>query len=309
MDTTNAQSHAAPASEVEENVGRRERVASIVTGAWMLARGLLRARNSPWSLLVALAGLPMIRRGATGHSRLYEALGVDTARGSSVMAGVDPRRAEAIDASVVIDRPVAEVYEFWRRFENLPQFVAALDRVRRVDGGGWRWVAVGPWGRTIAWDVDVTQDIELRRIAWRSRPGSAAANEGSVDFHVLPGATEVVVRLRYEPPIGRLGAQLARVFGVDARRTLVRDLARLKQILEAREGRARAGHVVAAAQEVTPGFVGDFMRGFSVEDDDVESALARAREDIAEDRSATIDERTDFESDQSFPASDPPSRY
>ncbi len=307
MDTKNAQSHGAAARDVEENVGRGERVLSIVAGVWMLARGLLRAHRSTWSLVVALAGLPMIRRGATGHSRIYQGLGIDTWHRPSLAAGVDPRRAEAIEGSIVIERPVADVYGFWRRFENLPQFFAGLDRVRRIDGGGWRWIAAGPLGRTLEWDVDVTQDVELRRIAWRSRAGSVVASEGVVEFRALTGATEVVVRLLHESPGGRLGVQIGRAFGFDARRTLARDLARLKLILEGRA--ARAGFGGDVGQVVVPGFAAEFSGGFSVADEDIESALARAREDIAAERTATIAERTDLESDQSFPASDPPSRY
>lgn len=310
METTSAQTEGAAGDNAAENIARGERVLSMVTGAWMLARGLLRARNSPWSLVVALAGLPMIRRGATGHSKLYQMLGIDTERRLSLTAGVDPRRAETVEASVVIERPIGEVYEFWRRLENLPQFFAEIDRVTRVDGGGWRWVAAGPLGRTLEWDVDVTQDVELQRIAWRSRPGSVMASEGSAEFHAIPGGTEVVVRLSYEPLAGKLGAQVARAFGVDAQRTLVRDLARLKQILEARADMLpEAANIGASTYDVTPGFAGDFTSEFAGGDDDVDPALARARQDIVDERNASMTDRADFESDQSFPASDSPSRY
>lgn len=312
MDTTSAQTQgSAGDSTMTENIGRGERALSVVTGAWMIARGLLRARNSPWSLLVALAGLPLIKRGTTGQSKLYQMLGIDTERRLSLTAGVDPRRAETVEASVVIERPIGEVYEFVRRFENLPQFFAEVDRVTRIEGGGWRWVAAGPLGRTLEWDVDVTQDIELQRVAWRSRPGSVMANEGSIEFHAIPGGTEVVARLMYEPLAGKLGAQVARAFGVDAQRTLVRDMARLKQILEARADMLpeSAANLGAGAFEPTAGFSSDLSGDFAGGDDDlVDPVVAQGRQDIAAERDATLDE-ADFESDQSFPASDSPSRY
>lgn len=306
MDATSAQTQGAAEDAAAENIGRGERVLSMVTGAWMLARGLLRARHSPWSLAVALAGLPMIRRGATGRSKLYQALGIDTERRLSLTAGVDPRRAETAEASVMVERPIGEVYEFWRRFENLPQFFAEIDRVSRIEGGGWRWVAAGPLGRTLEWEVDVTQDVELQRIVWRSRPGSVVASEGVVEFHAVPGGTEVFVRLMFEPLAGRLGAQVARAFGVDAQRTLVRDLSRMRQILEAR---AEMLPAAASTYDVTPGFAGDFTGEFTGGDDDADTPLARARQEIVDERDASIRDRADFESDQSFPASDAPSRY
>jgi uncharacterized membrane protein len=50
------------------------------------------------------------------------------------------------------------------------------------------------------------------------------------------------VILRYDPPAGRLGAGIARLFGEDPETQVVDDLRRLKQVME-------AGDASAAAQE------------------------------------------------------------
>ncbi|MBZ5711326.1 YgaP-like transmembrane domain [Nannocystis pusilla] len=277
-----------------ENVGQSERVASLLAGAWMVAWGLVRARRWPLSLLVALAGGSLMRRGVTGQSVFYKVMRIDTERRGAPYPGVDPARAVVAEASVTIDRPVGEVYAFWRRFQNLPQFLADVIRVSRLDRGGWSWLIDGPFGRPVEVEMEVTQDIELQRIAWRSREGSAHACEGCVEFHeAMSGGTEVWVRLYQEPVAGELGAWAARLIGRDSQRTLCRDLARFKQILEFRTDRA-------VEQYDTSELSADW---------NPEPALAQARQRVDDERRASFQDRVDIESDESFPASDPPARY
>lgn len=277
-----------------ENVGQGERAASLLAGAWMVAWGLVRARRWPLSLLVALAGGSLMRRGVTGQSVFYKAMRIDTERRGAPYPGVDPARAVVAEASVTIDRPVGEVYTFWRRFQNLPQFMADVTRVSRLDRGGWSWLADGPFGGPVEVELEVTQDIERQRISWRSREGSARACEGIVEFHeAASGGSEVWVRLYQEPVAGELGAWAARLLGRDPQRTLCRDLARLKQILEFRSDRV----------------VEQFDTSELSADWNPEPALAQARQRVDDERSASFQDRVDLESDESFPASDPPARY
>lgn len=278
-----------------ENVGPGERALSVLAGAWMVTSVLVRARRWPFSLIVALAGGALLRRGITGKSPLYRALALDTERRGATYAGVDPARAVVAEAWVTVERPIGEIYEYWRRLQNLPQFMADLERVTRLEKGGWRWVASGPFGRPIAWEAEVTQDIERQRIAWRSREGSVLPNEGWVEFRPTPrGGTEVWVRLHQEPIGGELGTWIARLIGRDLRRTLCRDVARMKQVLEGRSERTAEQGELASVCEA-------WLRA--------EPALARARQKIADERTESIRDRVDFESDESFPASDAPARY
>jgi uncharacterized membrane protein len=60
------------------NVGQTERWASVLGGAALAALALRSGRRSKGLVgLAALAGLPLILRGATGHSVLYKKLGID----------------------------------------------------------------------------------------------------------------------------------------------------------------------------------------------------------------------------------------
>jgi hypothetical protein len=62
------------------NVGKIERVASILGGAALAAWAL--KRRSKGTMGLALAGLPLVWRGATGHCAVYERMGIDRVHGN-----------------------------------------------------------------------------------------------------------------------------------------------------------------------------------------------------------------------------------
>lgn len=69
------------------NVGKTERWASVLGGA-ALAALALRSRNRSGAAkgavgLAALAGLPLLFRGATGHCPVYQKMGIDRVHGQS----------------------------------------------------------------------------------------------------------------------------------------------------------------------------------------------------------------------------------
>jgi len=56
-----------------------------------------------------------------------------------------------------------------------------------------------------------------------------------VNFHEDPHGTRVTVHLQYNPPGGKLGAAVAKMFGEEPNQTIREDLRRLKQLMEAGE--------------------------------------------------------------------------
>jgi len=66
---------------------------------------------------------------------------------------------------------------------------------------------------------------------------------GSVHFRAAPSGrgTEVRVSLKYDPPAGKVGAALARLFGQSPQRQIEADLAKFKSLLEAGEVASTAG--------------------------------------------------------------------
>jgi len=135
---------------------------------------------------------------------------------------------------ITVNRSPEEVYTFWRDFENLPLFMEHLESVRVTDDRRSRWKAKAPAGSTVEWEAEITEDRPNELIAWRSVEDADVPNSGSVRFTPAPGdgGTEIMVELRYDPPGGKLGAMVAKLFGEEPNQQVKGDLRRFKQVME-----------------------------------------------------------------------------
>ena len=141
-----------------------------------------------------------------------------------------------VTEAVTINRPVEEVYAFWRDFGNFPRFMRHIESIA-VTGRRSHWRAKGPAGVKVEWDADLLEDVENERISWRSLEHSDVEHHGSVHFAHAPGSrgTEIRVHLHYSPPAGRLGRGIAWLLGSDPESQIREDLRRFKQLLETGE--------------------------------------------------------------------------
>jgi len=217
------------------NLSEFERWTSLAAGTGLAIYGLTRLQNRGW-LYAALGGY-LLRRGATAHCDIYEALGVNTSGLSSdTRAALGGSRGTHVLESITINRPIEELYRFWRNLENLPQFMRHLESVEKVTDTISHWRANGPAGSVVEWDAEIFNEIPNKLIAWRSLEGADVVSAGSVNFDAEPvGRTRVTVHLQYSPPGGKVGAAVARLFGADAETEIREDLRRFKQLLEAGE--------------------------------------------------------------------------
>jgi uncharacterized membrane protein len=142
-----------------------------------------------------------------------------------------------VKRAITIKRPPAELYTFWHDFQNLPRFMRHLDAVKVLGDTRSHWVAKGPAGARVEWDAEITMDQPDTLIAWQSLEGATIKNGGVVRFVPAPGdrGTEVHVELTYEPPLGPLGAAVARIFGEEPKQQVDEDLRRFKQVMETGE--------------------------------------------------------------------------
>jgi uncharacterized membrane protein len=132
--------------------------------------------------------------------------------------------------SVTINKPPEEVYAFFRKFSQLPQFMNYLESVREIDARRSHWVARLPIG-TVAWDAEITEDIPGQLIAWQSVEYSTVNTRGRVTFTRAPARNMTEVRV--EMQLGFLGtepsATLAKFF---SKPQIKGDLRRFKQVME-----------------------------------------------------------------------------
>lgn len=214
------------------NVGEVERYASAAAGAALAAWAARRRSRDSW-LLGALSAV-LWYRATTGHCPMYAAAGVSTAGDTSTKRALSGSRGVNVEAGITIDRPVDELYRFWRRLENLPLVMPHLVSVEQFDGRRSRWRAKAPMGATVEWEAEIINEVPNQVIGWRSLAGSTVVTAGSVNFDELPDrrGTHVRVRLQYDPPAGKLGAWAAWLFGEEPSVQIREDLRRFKEEME-----------------------------------------------------------------------------
>lgn len=218
------------------NVGEYERIGSVITGTVFTLYGL--TRKNKLARPLAFIGGYLVQRGLSGTCAIYETFKMNTARqGGNANATVHANRAIKVKRSVTINKPIAELYSFWRNFENLPQVMDHLEAVTVQDEKRSHWVAKGPAGIKVEWDAEIFREKENEIIAWKSVEGSAVPNAGTVQFTDLgeERGTEVLVELDYEPPVGVIGVAFAKLFGEEPNRQIQEDLRHFKQKMEGGE--------------------------------------------------------------------------
>jgi uncharacterized membrane protein len=139
-----------------------------------------------------------------------------------------------VTESIIIARPAREIYDFWRDFENLPQFMDNIKSVQTLGATRSHWVIKAPAGTSVEFDSRIVEDVPGRAIAWRSEEGASVPNRGRVEFIETASGTGTNVRvaISYDPPAGAAGRLIAKLFQREPSVQAREDLARLKQLME-----------------------------------------------------------------------------
>jgi uncharacterized membrane protein len=88
----------------------------------------------------------------------------------------------------------------------------------------------------VEWDAVVHNEIPDELIAWKSADDATVPNAGSVHFRSTADgrSTEVRVVMEYQPPAGKVGQMVAKLFGEEPQQQVRDDLQRFKAVMEAR---------------------------------------------------------------------------
>lgn len=227
------------AQQPRVNVNDQERLISGAAGAVLALMGISR-RSIPGLLMVGIGG-GLMYRAATGHCDVYEKLGIDTAAprnedGSAPAEAYFDRGIHIVHAFTINKSP-EELYDYWRKLENLPNILSYLESVRVTDEKRSHWVAKGPLDMKWEWDAEIINDERPRVIAWRSTGNADVDNAGSVQFIEAPQGrgTEVKVVIDYIPTGGRFGQIIAKVLGRDPSAEVREGLRDFKRFMETGE--------------------------------------------------------------------------
>src|SRR3954470_5422748 len=79
----------------------------------------------------------------------------------------EPAAMNAAEKSIIVNAPVAEVYERWLRFEELPKFIKSLGNVERIDDTHFSFSNRRD-GKEQRGVIEIIRQIPERTVAWRT---------------------------------------------------------------------------------------------------------------------------------------------
>lgn len=157
-----------------------------------------------------------------------------------------PKRAQKDDKdgalaivgkSIIIDRPRAELFSYWRDFANLPSFIHAVDSVEKRGDAQSVWTIKAPAGQHVTIETETTDIVENEQIGWNSTENSQIKTTGLVTFADAPAGrgTIVTAEIAYEPPGGEIGRLVAKLFQAEPNIQARHELKRFKMLMETGE--------------------------------------------------------------------------
>jgi len=140
-----------------------------------------------------------------------------------------------VEASMAVNKPAAECYEFWRDVTNFPKFMKNVETTRVSDGRTHWKVRAGL--TNLEWDADITEDVPSETISWQSVNCAELPNSGSVRFEPRLGARGANVRLamEYEAPAAGLGGAADGFLKTISQHQVRENLRRFKSVMECGE--------------------------------------------------------------------------
>lgn len=180
----------------------------IALGTAAIVAGLGSRKKGTMALaLTALAGVTAVGAMRGGQ--------IDRGKADSKGQGGAPAGEPEVERSITIGKTADELYQRWRDPRTLPQVMAGFATVRASGDGRMQWKIEGPLGRAYEWDSETVDDRPGEGIGWRSLPGAAVSNEGSVRFRPAPAdrGTVATLRFRFDPPGGALGDAAVKLLG------------------------------------------------------------------------------------------------
>ena len=159
------------------------RLAAVAAGAALLgwrsrdrrATGLANALGAAW---LGLAAWPLVE--------------------ASLRLAGDRKRRLDVRSSIEIARPVSDVFEFFKDFQNLPRVIGAVAAVYDSLDGRSHWVVRSNRRVAMEWDAVTTKYVPRSVIAFESVPGSPVDVSTTLRFIPLsPDRTRLDVDVVY----------------------------------------------------------------------------------------------------------------
>lgn len=207
--------------KIKNNVSTLERIIMVTSGAYLLYNGLAKKEKN---MTKSGIGGTMLLRGISGYCPVYDA--VDHLKN-------DKAHTINIRVNSVINKPISEVYAFWRNLENLPKFMNHLETVKTITNTISEWTAKGPAGiGKLTWKAEIIKDEKEKLLSWQSLHDASIENVGKVIFKSKGKATELDITISYRAPLGIAGESAAKLLNPFFEKIVKDDVQNLKSYLE-----------------------------------------------------------------------------
>lgn len=136
---------------------------------------------------------------------------------------------------IVIQRPVEEVFAFFRDFRNLKQLLPALKAAKAMDVEMKHWeLHLEIAGKTYPTALFVVKEKENEFLGWSAGEGACIYHTGRIELQegIIPGITVMDFVFSYTPPGGKLGNMLFAGFRYLARQRVHTFLDGLRKAME-----------------------------------------------------------------------------
>jgi uncharacterized membrane protein len=140
-------------------------------------------------------------------------------------------RSGSIEASIVIERPVDDVFAFYQDFRNLPAFLGDVVRIELGGDRTSRWTIAAPLGLAVHWTVVVT-DVRPNEFIAYETTSQAAPARWEVSFAPAPVSGTTTVREVMTIRGGRIAQAALAALGKPPAKEMRANLQRLKELLE-----------------------------------------------------------------------------
>lgn len=185
------------------------------------------------AVAIGAAGFALMRTLYPNPPRLPEDAPLKSWRRSRLSADA----GTIVGRSVTINRDRRALYDYWRDFSHLPEFMENVLAVSVQDDKRSRWTIAGPAGTEVEFDTEITEERPGELIAWRSVGDADVQNRGRVEFRDAAAGRGTIVdaTIEYEAPGGRAGELIAKLFQREPNVQARRELKRFKQLMETGE--------------------------------------------------------------------------
>jgi uncharacterized membrane protein len=202
------------------NVGTAERVISVIGGSALTIFAIvhdIRDRHiSPLGVITTVLGSDLIFRGATGHSYIYQAAGINT-------AGQSADGPQSFEKVITINRPEEDLRHLQIGTDTLQSPASTQTKGNTKPLNAQSMGAASEQGQLQAWNT-------LKE--------TVSKYSGYIQFTKAPAGrgTEVKVTIEYsQPPLGKLGAGISMLTGKSPQQQITEDLRHFKEMMEAGE--------------------------------------------------------------------------